>query len=121
MSLSYEQSEFLERTNLTAGSVESLVDYLTYANYRHNRRISPDVPVREWRLVYGDEAVSRMERRFQEDLRESNKELLEACKAFVTAIRNGFGFGCKRDELEKQQEAIKMMKAAIASAEKEKA
>ncbi len=38
-----------------------IVDYLTYASYAHNRRISPEVTPERWARIFGKEAVERME------------------------------------------------------------
>lgn len=39
-------------TSHGAMSPESVVDYLTYANYRHNRNIAPHVTPERWAKIY---------------------------------------------------------------------
>lgn len=43
-----------------------IIDDLTYCNYRHNRRLRPDISPERWVKVYGPNAVA-MEERFQEE------------------------------------------------------
>lgn len=38
-----------------------IVDYLTYANYAHNRNLAPHITPESWKKVYGAQAVERME------------------------------------------------------------
>jgi hypothetical protein len=38
----------------------AVIGTLTYLNYCHNRRISPDITPEKWKLVYGDK-VEEME------------------------------------------------------------
>lgn len=42
------------------------IDELTYRNYAHNRRISPQVTPERWEKAYGPNAVA-MEERFQRE------------------------------------------------------
>lgn len=39
------------------------VDHLTYINYAHNRRRSPDISPKRWEAIYGP--TTEMEERFQ--------------------------------------------------------
>ncbi len=41
-----------------------IVDYLTYQNYAHNRRISPNVTPAQWEKVYGP-SVWDLEEQYQ--------------------------------------------------------
>ena len=40
-----------------------VVDYLTYANYAHNRRMSPEISPERWANIYPDAA--KLEAKFQ--------------------------------------------------------
>ena len=42
-----------------------VVDYLTYANYAHNRRLSPEISPERWAKIYPDAA--KLEAKFQAD------------------------------------------------------
>lgn len=44
-----------------------VVDYLTYRNYVHNRRIAPHVTPERWEKVYGPGA-REMEEQYQREL-----------------------------------------------------
>lgn len=44
---------------------EGLVDYLTYANYRHNRHIAPHVTPAEWARIYPN--ADALEARYQSE------------------------------------------------------
>ena len=46
-----------------------IVDDLTYGNYAHNRRRSPEVTPERWIKVYGEPAV-QMEERFKREKEE---------------------------------------------------
>jgi hypothetical protein len=43
-----------------------VVDYLTYCNYAHNRRISPHITPERWAKIYPNAAA--MEAKFQADM-----------------------------------------------------
>ena len=40
-----------------------VIDHLTYCNYRHNRRLRPDIEPERWALIYPNAAA--MEARYQ--------------------------------------------------------
>ena len=42
---------------------KELIDHLTYANYSHNRRISPNISPARWAKIYGSDAIA-MEARY---------------------------------------------------------
>lgn len=44
-----------------------LIDDLSYANYKHNRTRSPEIPVEWYKTIFG-EAVEAMERRYQAEI-----------------------------------------------------
>ena len=48
-------------------SAESIVDYLTYANYRHNRTISPHITPEQWAKC-GYPNVTAMEAKYQAEI-----------------------------------------------------
>jgi|TARA_B110000263_G_C14781421_1_gene273395 hypothetical protein len=50
-------------------SERDLIDVLTYANYRHNRTLSPDIKWEQWDLYggYPKGSVERMEKQFQKE------------------------------------------------------
>lgn len=50
-------------TNRGPMTPEGVLDFLMYANYAHNRRISPHITPRSWKAVYPN--VDAMEARFQ--------------------------------------------------------
>lgn len=43
-----------------------VIDHLTYASYKHNRDISPEVPPARWVTIYGPNATA-MEAQYQKD------------------------------------------------------
>ena len=49
----------------------AIVNELTYQNYAHNRKISPDITPEQWEKVYGDESP-QMEERFQNETKPAN-------------------------------------------------
>jgi hypothetical protein len=44
----------------------TLIDYLTYCNYRFNRKRSPQISVERWEKIYGP-STKEMESRFQRE------------------------------------------------------
>ena len=42
-----------------------VVDFLTYANYAHNRSLSPEISPERWAKIYSD--ASKLEAKFQAD------------------------------------------------------
>lgn len=56
--------------NTTHGEMtpQGIVDYLTYVNFAHNRRLSPEVTVERWEKIYGPNTRA-MEEQFQKELR----------------------------------------------------
>ena len=45
-------------------NIAEVIDILTYANYRHNRKLNATMP-EDWKLIYGDKMVDEMERKYQ--------------------------------------------------------
>lgn len=45
-------------------TARQIVDFLTYSNYAHNRRLCPEVTPARWEKVYGP-SVWEMEEQFQ--------------------------------------------------------
>jgi hypothetical protein len=54
------------RDNLN-GDPRSIVDELTFQNYKHNRTITPETTPEQWAKVYGQK-TAEMELRFQAEL-----------------------------------------------------
>lgn len=48
-------------------SPDGIVDFLTYANYRHNRNIAPHITPAEWEKLYGPN-TGVMEARYQSEI-----------------------------------------------------
>lgn len=46
--------------------ISDLIDTLTYVNYAHNRRLSPDIPAERWAQIYPQ--ALEMEGRFQQEI-----------------------------------------------------
>ena len=46
-------------------SALDVIDYLTYANYAHNRRISPDISPERWARIYPN--ADKLEAKYQAD------------------------------------------------------
>jgi len=44
----------------------TIIDELTYINYKHNRQLSPEVTPERWVKVYGDNTLE-MEKRLREE------------------------------------------------------
>ncbi len=47
-------------------SAEGIVDFLTYANYRHNRQVSPHITPKEWAVIYP--GADKLEARYQSEI-----------------------------------------------------
>ena len=48
-------------------TAEGIVSELTYNNYAHNRRISPDITIEGFERMFGKALVEKMEARFQKE------------------------------------------------------
>jgi hypothetical protein len=68
--------------------LESL-DALTFASYKANRRLYPDVPVRHWELIFGLEHGRRYEQMWQEEQVNRLEYWLERCWANVEESKRG--------------------------------
>ena len=53
-------------------TLANVIDSLTYVNYRHNRRISPDISPERWAKIFGPGA-SAMEARYQQENQEQSR------------------------------------------------
>lgn len=72
-------------------SSAQLVSDLTYLNYAHNRRISPDVSPERWARIYGADKVNSMEARFQSEAeREPRFQKQQAIESAIMAFRPDF-------------------------------
>ena len=58
-------------TNHGPMSAESIVDYLTYSNYRHNRNLSPHITPEQWAKC-GYPNVTAMEAKYQTEIAITN-------------------------------------------------
>ena len=54
----------------------SLIDYLVFASYRHNRRSNPDIPAERWAAIFDNAA--ELEAAYQRECGEEFQLLLEA-------------------------------------------
>jgi len=48
--------------------METIIDYLTYRNYRHNRMLSPKIPAEKWIRIYKDQPT--FEKLFQKECKK---------------------------------------------------
>lgn len=60
--------------DLEKESVPSIIADLTYANYKHNRTISPNTTPQQWVKVYGPKALE-MEKRFEQEMYDLFKDV----------------------------------------------
>jgi|TARA_R110000765_G_scaffold89285_3_gene170471 hypothetical protein len=51
------------------GTIGGAVDQLTYASYRTNRDLEPDIKAERWGAIYGKALVKKMEIRYQKEIK----------------------------------------------------
>ena len=59
----------LKEAELTQSGVVEMIDHLTYANYKHNRKLSPEITPEQWAKYGGfpKGSVEKMEVKFQKE------------------------------------------------------
>ena len=62
--MEFVEYEYRGQTFVT--TPQGFVSTLTYANYRHNRCLAPQITPEEWQTVYGD--TTAMEQQYQAEL-----------------------------------------------------
>ena len=53
--------------------IQKAIDYLTQVTYNEQRKLFPNIPAKDWRLVYGKKEVALMEKSFQKSLTTAQK------------------------------------------------
>ena len=53
--------------------IQKAIDYLTQVSYNEQRKLFPNIPAKDWGLVYGKKEVALMEKSFQKSLTTSQK------------------------------------------------
>jgi len=82
-------------------STKSILDSLTYACYKQNRELSPSVKPEDWQPCF-DAPVAPMEERYQTEMGQRMKDLLERMDARL----NGVSPASKQFEVDREKEAM---------------
>ena len=57
----------------TAKLIQDSIDFLTQANYNHNRKANPSIAAEQWEKVYGERIAKLLEINFQNRLTIAQK------------------------------------------------